>query len=213
MKKAIIFDLDGTLFNTLEDLTDSINYALKKLDLSPRTILEVKSFLGNGIKELVRLSLGEYENLLDEALIYFKQYYTIHLNDKTELYHNIIPLLENLKKLGIKMAVVSNKFDIGVKKICYPKLNKYMDVFIGETNDLRKKPEPDMIIEACKKLNVKIDEIIYVGDSEVDILTCKKNNIDLIGCDWGYRGKEIFFNENIKVVFDPLEIIDCLNNF
>lgn len=214
MKKAIIFDLDGTLFDTLEDICQAVNYTLNLYNLKKRSINEIKSFIGNGNLRLMSLSLGK-KNLkyLNEAYKIYIEYYKNHILDNIKLYNNVIKLLDKLKDKEYKIGVVSNKFDAGVNKICSKYLTKYSNTFIGEQEGLNKKPAFDMIELALKKLNIKKEEAIYVGDSEVDIKTALNNNMDLIGCDWGYRGAKIFLDHNVKVAYDPLDILDLIESF
>ena len=213
MYDTIIFDLDGTLMDTLYDLFLSTNYALRKHNLPERTYEEIKQFVGNGIKVLIEKAIGEnHQDKLEEVLNDFTKHYEIHKMDNTKPYQNIINLLKKLKDLNYKMAIVSNKYNEAVQEICYPLFHEYMTLYLGETSKLKRKPAPDMVFEAIKKLNSKIENCLFVGDSETDILTANNAHMDVCGVDWGFRGieklKKLKVNYLIK---SPMDLLDILN--
>ena len=163
---TVIFDLDGTLLNTLEDLGDSVNFALKSFGYPTRTYEEIRIFVGNGVKDLVTKAVpdGTDEETTLKCLQTFKDHYKTNMQNKTAPYDGIIDLLEELNSKGVKLAIVSNKYDFGVKN-----LNKYyfkdlIPVAIGEREGIRKKPAPDTVLEAMKELNSEENNSIYVGD-------------------------------------------------
>ena len=213
MYDTIIFDLDGTLMDTLYDLFLSTNYALRKHNLPERTYEEIKQFVGNGIKVLIEKAIGEnHQDKLEEVLNDFTKHYEIHKMDNTKPYPNIIDLLKKLKDLNYKMAIVSNKYNEAVQEICYPLFHEYMTLYLGETSKLKRKPAPDMVFEAIKKLNSKTENCLFVGDSETDILTANNAHMDVCGVDWGFRGieklKKLKVNYLIK---NPMDLLDILN--
>ncbi|MGD9605598.1 MAG: HAD family hydrolase [Bacilli bacterium] len=214
MKKlpnAIIFDLDGTLLNTLEDLTDAVNATLINFHFPPRTIDEVRTFVGNGLDVLVqrilplKVDLMIYQNCLD----YFKKYYQEHLLIKTKPYEGINVLLEELQRLHIKMAIVSNKIQSGVTELKQLFFSNWVDVAIGDQLGLALKPHPDSVLKAIADLGLsQTDFIIYVGDSETDIQTAKNAKLPFIGVTWGFRTKDQLIKAGaINLIDEPYELI------
>ena len=152
--EAVIFDLDGTLLNTLEDLLDSVNYAMSVLEMPVRSYEEIRHFVGNGIRRLLELSVpeGDKNPQFEQAFTLFKKYYGEHCNDKTDLYPGIIDLLKRLKEEGFQMAIVSNKYFEGVEALKEQYFKEYLDVAIGEREGIRKKPAPDTVLAALQEL-------------------------------------------------------------
>ena len=188
MKTGILFDLDGTLLNTLEDLLDATNAALRHFGRPQRTLQELRSFVGNGARNQLRLSLSGREDDpdLDAALEWYKAYYAEHCQIKTAPYPGVPELLERLKGEW-PMAIVSNKPDVAVKTLCarhFPGLYA-----LGEAPDCPRKPAPDMVFKAMKAIGV--DRCIYVGDSEVDIRTARNAGIPCVSVLWGFRDREV----------------------
>ena len=187
MKIGILFDLDGTLLNTLEDLTDSVNDTLAQYGCPPRTLEEVKTFIGNGARRLIELSLPGQENDpdVDAVLATYQAYYKTHSQVKTRPYDGIV---EVLQKIGEKypIAIVSNKPDAATKVLCK---EYFGDVYArGESTDCPRKPAPDMLQKAMEIIGV--DTCIYVGDSEPDILTAKNLGVKCLSVLWGFRDRE-----------------------
>ena len=213
--KVIIFDLDGTLLNTLDDLTDSTNYALSKLNYPTRTINEIKSFVGNGVAKLIERAIpnGKSNKDYEKCLAIFKEHYSINKYNKTAPYNNIINLLIELKNRNYKIAVVSNKFDLAVKELCEKYFPNLIDIAIGENeaNGIKKKPAPDTVKLVLEKLNLNHNEAIYIGDSDVDILTAQNSNMPCISVSWGFRDREFLIKNDAQIIIDePKEIIDYL---
>ena len=187
MKTGILFDLDGTLLNTLEDLTDSVNDTLAQYGCPPRTLEEVKTFIGNGARRLIELSLPGQENDpdVDAVLATYQAYYKTHSQVKTRPYDGVV---EVLQKIGEKypIAIVSNKPDAATKVLCK---EYFGDVYArGESTDCPRKPAPDMLQKAMEIIGV--DTCIYVGDSEPDILTAKNLGVKCLSVLWGFRDRE-----------------------
>lgn len=189
---TIIFDLDGTLLNTLEDLTDSVNYAMEKFGFPVHTIEEIRSFVGNGAPKLIERSIPQgTENPSYEAVLAaFKEHYAAHCEDKTKPYEGVMELLAQLKEKGCRMAVVSNKFDGAVKRLCKKYFGSYLETAIGESADVKRKPAPDTVYRALHELSCDGSSAVYVGDSEVDIQTAKNASLPCISVTWGFRTEE-----------------------
>ena len=212
MIHCVIFDLDGTLLNTLDDLCDSTNYALKQFGYPERTLDEVRYFVGNGVKKLIERAIPDGINNPDfeECLRVFKEHYAANMYNKTAPYNGVPEMLKELRLKGIHTAVVSNKFDAAVKELCKKFFGDLVQVAIGENEEkgVRKKPAPDSVFKAMNELKVSIEEVIYAGDSETDVQTAKNAEIDCIGCAWGFRPKEILEQEGARYIIDaPQEIL------
>ena len=195
-----LFDLDGTLLDTLDDLHSAVNFALKKHGLPLRSREEVKNFIGNGIALLMKRSVGlERLATVDFQAIMadFKEYYGAHCQDKTRPYEGVLDLLAELKRQGKAVGVVSNKADFAVKKLCAAYFGELVDVAIGENEaaGIAKKPAPDTIFAALDKLGIAAGNALYVGDSEVDIQTAAAAKIPCISVAWGMKSEQ-FLREN-----------------
>lgn len=186
---AVIFDMDGTILNTLEDLKISLNHALELNGFAKRSLEEVRRFVGNGIRRLVELGVPENTDTesIDRVFADFNAYYAQHCNDNTRAYDGIIELIKELDKLGIKTAVVSNKSDYAVQELCEIYFKGMFCAAIGLKDGIRKKPYPDSVNEVLGKLGISRENAVYVGDSEVDIATAKNADMDCISVDWGFR--------------------------
>ncbi len=187
---AVIFDLDGTLLDTLEDLAGSVNAALRAYDMPERTVSEVRSFVGTGIGNLIKKSVpeGTREEMINEVLVAFRNHYRDHSADMTKPYDGIISLLSDLKAKGIPTAVVSNKVDIAVQMLVKKYFPDLIDVAVGELEGVSRKPEPDTVFIAMEKLGVM--DAVYVGDSEVDVMTAKNASLDGVFVTWGFRTED-----------------------
>lgn len=187
-----IFDLDGTLLNTLDDLCDSTNFALKKCGYPQRGINEIRYFVGNGIYKLIERAVPDNtdKSKTDECFEIFKKHYKDNLYNKTKPYKGIIELLTLLKENGIKIAVVTNKADFAASRLCKKYFDGLTDVCIGASEGVRKKPYPDSVFLALDKLSSKKDKAVYVGDSEVDIETAANSGLPCISVLWGFREKK-----------------------
>ena len=187
MKTGILFDLDGTLLNTLEDLLDATNYALAQCGYPKRTLPELRRFVGNGAENQIRMSLpeGASPEEVQRVLKIYKPYYTEHCQVKTRPYDGILESLAILKE-KYPIAVVSNKPDAAVKALCG---QMFPGIFaLGEAPDCPRKPAPDMVHKACRAIGV--DTCVYVGDSEVDVRTAKNAGVPCLSVLWGFRDRE-----------------------
>ncbi len=215
MKKAIIFDLDGTLLNTLDDLADSVNATLEYMNFPRRTLEEIRRFVGNGMRQLINHAVPQAipEAKIEETFDYFCKYYFAHCNEKTSPYDGIMQMLDESIKQNYKLAVVSNKRDEAVKELC----KQYFDmieVVSGDKPGINRKPAPDGIENVLKQLDCKKSEAIYVGDSEVDILTARNAGIDCISVTWGFRTeRELLNNGAIYLISHPDELLDEIRKF
>lgn len=190
-KNTVIFDLDGTLLDTLQDLADATNYALRKQGMPERTIEEVRQFVGNGVRLLMIRAIpgGEENPLFEETFALFKSYYGEHCNDHTRPYEGIMELLATLREKGYAVAIVSNKIDFAVKELSKLYFQGIVPVAIGEKEGIRRKPAPDTVFEALKELGRTKEEAVYVGDSDVDIETAQNAGMPCISVLWGFRDK------------------------
>lgn len=215
MKKAVIFDLDGTLLNTLDDLADSTNYALSKFGYPTRTIDEVRQFVGNGVAKLIERAIPEGKNNpnFEKCLAIFKENYAQNMYNKTAPYNGIIEMLSNLKSKGIKIAVVSNKFDLAVKELCKKYFEGFIDFAAGENEaqGIKKKPAPDTVISVLNEFNFAPEDAVYVGDSDVDIMTAKNSKMPCISVTWGFRDEKFLLENGATILINvPSEIYNHL---
>ena len=191
-KTTVVFDLDGTLLDTLQDLANAVNYALEQQGMPKRTLEEVRQFVGNGVRLLMIRAVpdGERNPLFEETFALFKEYYGKHCNDNTKPYAGVVELIETLKEKGYAVAIVSNKIDFAVKGI--------VPVAIGEKEGIRRKPAPDTVYEALKELGKTKEEAVYVGDSDVDLETAKNSGMPCISVLWGFRDKEFLAEHGVE---------------
>ena len=209
---TIIFDLDGTLLNTLMDMTDSVNFVMDEFGFARRTVAEVRRFIGNGILRLMELCVpgGKESDKLQPAYELFKRHYAEHCLDKTEPYPGVINMVKTLKARGYKMAVVSNKFDIGTKALVKKHFSGYIDTAIGETPGIRKKPAPDSVFEAMGILGSSKEKTVYIGDSDVDIATAKNAGLNLINVTWGFRDRALLESLSPQMMADSADEVLAL---
>lgn len=189
MKTAVIFDLDGTLLNTLEDLKDSTNYALQKFGFPQRTLDEVRSFVGNGLRMLIvrAVPAGTEDAVIDAVLQTMKLHYAENYHNKTRPYDGIEALLVRLKAEGYPMAIVSNKADLVVALLRKLYFDTLIPVAVGETEGVLRKPAPDMVVEGLRRLGLPGAKAVYVGDSEVDLQTARNAGLPCLSVTWGFR--------------------------
>lgn len=209
--KAIIFDLDGTLTDTLYDLMLSTNYALKSMGWPERTLDEVRQFVGNGVRRLMEQAVpaDTEEEEFEECFQTFQEHYVQHCQDHTALYPGVAELLTELKRRGYKMAIVSNKLQAGVDELYNTFFKDTIQVAIGERKGLRRKPMPDMVDLALSELCVKSEESVYVGDSEVDMATARNAGLPCISVLWGFRDQDYLKEIGaFRMVATPAEILD-----
>lgn len=210
---TIIFDLDGTLLNTIEDIKDSVNYALDKCGFPKRSLEEINSFVGNGTDYLIEKAVpsNTKKNKLSNCTQIYRKHYKTNMDNKTAPYEGILEMIKKLKGDGYKLAVVSNKFDFAVKTLCKKYFSEFLEVAIGESSSIKRKPAPDTVFKAMKELDSKKEVCIYVGDSDVDVKTAHNVGIECIGVSWGFRGRQVLEKEGADYIIDrPEEIYNII---
>ena len=187
-----IFDLDGTLLDTLDDLAASTNYALRQNALPEHPVDDIRRFVGNGVRKLIERAVpgGESHPLFEKTLATFREHYLVHSQDRTQPYPGIVPLLRRLRDKGKKIAVVSNKFHAATCELCGHYFPSLIDAAIGESEGIRKKPAPDTVYEAMKLLASEPLSTVYVGDSDVDIATARNSGLPCVSVLWGFRDRD-----------------------
>ena len=206
MLKAVIFDLDGTLLYTVEDLCDSVNYALSSFGFPAITLEMTTKMIGNGVRNLITRAApeGTDECTVNELLAHFKSHYKDNMENKTKAYDGIVEMLGALKKKGIKTAVLSNKPDVAVKTLAKEYFQDLLTEAAGENEaaGIRKKPAPDALFALIERLDVTKAETLYVGDSEVDILTAKNAGVDCVSVSWGFKTREFLKANGAQCIVD-----------
>ncbi len=194
--ESYIFDLDGTLIESLRDLKESCNYALQKCNMPVRTLEEVRMFVGNGVKKLMERAVpdGLANPRFEEAYAIFRDHYLHHNLDHTAPYPGIMDMLASLRDNHKEIAVVSNKFYTATQQLVQHFFSDYVSVAIGERENIRKKPAPDTVQEALRQLHRPLSTAVYIGDSDVDIETAKNCGIPCISVLWGFRDKNFLIN-------------------
>lgn len=213
--KLAIFDMDGTILNTIEDLTDATNHTLSLYGMPTHTIEEVKFFVGNGIKTLLSRAVpeGTDDDTIQKLYDTFLPYYKEHCQDKTKPYDGILELIKTLKAAGCKTAVVSNKTDSAVKELAEKYFPGLFDIAIGENEaaGIAKKPAPDEVNLALNALKIDRNDSVYIGDSNVDVETAKNSNMDLIAVDWGFRSHTFLAKMGVSIIVStPIEISNII---
>lgn len=211
--KLIIFDMDGTTLNTLEDLRNSLNFALEKSALPERTLEEVRSFVGNGIQKLIERSVptGTPKETTAGVFADFTEHYTAHCSDYTKPYDGIPDLILTLKEMGYLTAIVSNKADYAVQALCEKHFPNLFDAVAGEKAGVMKKPAPDTVNNVLLQLQIDRHSAVYIGDSEVDIETAKNADMDCIAVDWGFRTPaELIQAGATTIISHPIDILKVI---
>lgn len=201
---TVIFDMDGTILNTLDDLHDSVNYALEKMGYPLRSLDEIRSFVGNGVEVLIRRSVpkGTDEKGREQCRSFFREHYSVNMNNKTRPYEGIVDLIKALRQRGYKTAVVSNKSEYAVIELCKQTFPDLFDVIVGQTQERSPKPAPDGVFYALDKLGIRKSQAVYVGDSDVDVQTALNSGLDCIGVTWGFRDRAVLEKAGAKYIID-----------
>lgn len=210
MYEAVIFDLDGTLLDTLEDLADSVNEMLKSFSCPERSLAEVRQFVGNGMRKLVERSVSEDFDMknFDSAYELFRLSYSRNMRNKTRPYDGIMSCLEELKALGIRTVVTSNKNDDAVKSLCREYFGELITLAVGAKEGVPSKPDPEMVFSAMKEIGAEKEACIFVGDSDTDILTAENAGLKSIGVLWGFRDRNVLEKAKADfIISSPEEII------
>lgn len=213
MKKLVVFDLDGTLVDSIFDLGNAVNFALENHNLPLHPMSDYYTFVGNGMEDLVRRSMGEKG--IDDKLYLkvrkdFDEHYNAHSNDNTIAYGGVTELLEDLRSKGIKTAVLTNKAQeyVGdILKKCFP--NHKFDLYFGQQQGVMRKPHPQAFELLLKELQVNKEDCLYIGDSEVDVKTAFNADVDLVAVTWGYRSVKTLTDAGAKIMVNhPKEILN-----
>ncbi len=213
--EAVVFDLDGTLLNTIEDLTDSVNAALGEYHCPQKTVGQIRSYVGNGIRKLIERCLegGANHPHFQEIFQAFRIHYQANCKNKTKPYEGILDLLRALNENGIRMAIVSNKADFAVKELNAYYFSEFLMTAIGERTGIARKPQPDSVLEALKTMGVSTDKAVYVGDSEIDVETAFRAGIPCISVLWGFRDEETLVKCQAKYfAWTPGEVLSLLEH-
>ena len=213
MKKLAIFDMDGTILNTIEDLADSVNYCLKEYGFPTRSLEEITSFVGNGIHRLIELAVpeGTDEKTVDEVFKLMLSYYKDHCTIKTRPYDGIERTISELRTMGIKTAVVSNKADSAVKSLCIDYFDGLFDYSVGDKPGQNRKPAPDSVNAVLEYFGISKEDAVYIGDSEVDLATARNAKLDVIMVGWGFREEKFILEQGAEfVIHEPGEIIELI---
>ncbi len=209
-KELLIFDMDGTILNTIDDIAGAINHVLTTNGYPSRTVDEVKSFVGNGLRRALELSLtGEIssdklDQLFDELVIYYKE----HSNINTRPYDGIVDVIHKLRSSGKKVAVVSNKRVEAVRELCDIFFDGCFDMALGDRDGIARKPAPDMTNMVIEHYGVPKKKCVYIGDSDVDLMTAKNTKIDCVAVSWGFRTREFLVEHGAEIIIDsPFELL------
>ena len=205
--KAILFDLDGTLLDTLEDMADALNRTMDRFALPHRSLREVRSFVGNGARRLVELAAGAEDTRLEEILSVYKEDYDRNYLIKTAPYPGIMALLDRLHEAGCLVGIVSNKPDSTVQSLSDALFEGKADISVGEKAGIRRKPAPDTVLAAMEALGVTKAETVYVGDSEVDVMTARAAGVPCISVTWGFRDRDVLEKAGAETFADTCEAL------
>lgn len=208
-----VFDLDGTILNTLEDLCDGVNYALEQGGFPLRTLEEIRNFVGNGVRKLIERALppGTDTETVERVLAVNREYYRTHCTNKTKPYEGMGELFGEMKKRGMKLAVLSNKADEAVKMLCGHYFPNVFDAAYGAREGVAGKPAADALCAILDEFSLGRQNVVYIGDSEVDIKTAENAGTDMIIVDWGFRSREdLLQNGAMNLVSAPLEILNIV---
>jgi phosphoglycolate phosphatase len=208
---TLLFDLDGTLFDTLDDLRNSVNHALKSAGFAERSREEIRTFVGNGVRNLMLKAVpeGTSEERFEAVFAEFRAYYALHCRDCSCPYPQIPALLEALKERGCRMAVISNKSDAEVKRLVEEYAHGFFLAAVGDRPGIPRKPAPDAVLRTMEELGATPERTLYVGDSEVDILTARHAGLDCMAVTWGFRTREELIRAGATALIDsPLELLE-----
>lgn len=200
--KAVLFDMDGTVLDTLDDLTDSVNHSLAEFGLPAVDSSVVRRNLGNGAAFLIKhcVPLGTPEDLCARVLEFYKPWYDAHCRIHTRPYDGILPLMQDFRERGIRLAIISNKPDPAVQELAAAFFPGMLDVVVGESPGIRRKPSPDTVLEAASRMGLAVEDCVYVGDSEVDIETARNAGMTCISVSWGFRDEEMLLSSGASIL-------------
>lgn len=208
--KAVLFDMDGTVLNTLGDLAAAVNHTLREFSMPERSIAEVAAALGNGAAYLIAHTVpdGTPKELTDKVLAAYAPYYDAHCDILTAPYDGIVPLMQKLRERGVKLAVISNKQDTAVKPLAEKYFPGLLEIAVGESAEVRRKPNPDAVLAALRHIGVEREDAIYVGDTEVDLQTARNAGMECASVDWGFRTREQLVEIGAEHIFDTVQELE-----
>ena len=210
--QAVLFDMDGTVLDTLDDLHDAVNISFQHFGFPPVSRNLVRANLGNGAVYLIHhcLPSSATETQAEKVISWYKDYYDAHCQIKTAPYPGIPELMQNLRKKHIKLAIISNKPDSAVQELAQRFFPGLTEVVVGESPSVRRKPNPDAVLAAAQYMNVPIDRCVYIGDSEVDIQTAGNAGMDCISVVWGFRSRDELQKSGATMLADSPEKLELL---
>ena len=210
--QAVLFDMDGTVLDTLDDLCDSINHSLAEFSLPQVSREHVRQCLGNGAAFLVSHSIpaGSSPELEADVLAFYKPWYDAHCLIKTAPYEGILPMMQSLKEQGLRLAIISNKPDRAVQELSDAFFPGLLELSVGESPSVRRKPAPDTVLTAASQIGLSVDQCVYVGDSEVDLQTARNAGMDCISVTWGFRDEVQLIAAGASVLVRTPEELESL---
>ena len=208
--KAVLFDMDGTVLDTLGDLAAAVNHTLREFSMPERSIAEVAAALSNGAAYLIAHTVpdGTPKELTDKVLAAYAPYYDAHCDILTGPYDGIVPLMQKLCERGVKLAVISNKQDTAVKPLAEKYFPGLLEIAVGESAEVRRKPNPDAVLAALRHIGVEREDAIYVGDTEVDLQTARNAGMECASVDWGFRTREQLVEIGAEHIFDTVQELE-----
>ena len=208
--KAVLFDMDGTVLDTLGDLAAAVNHSLREFSMPERSIAEVAAALSNGAAYLIAHTVpdGTPKELTDKVLAAYAPYYDAHCDILTGPYDGIVPLMQKLRERGVKLAVISNKQDTAVKPLAEKYFPGLLEIAVGESAEVRRKPNPDAVLAALCHIGVEREDAIYVGDTEVDLQTARNAGMECASVDWGFRTREQLVEIGAEHIFDTVQELE-----
>ena len=210
--QAVLFDMDGTVLDTLDDLCDSINHSLAEFSLPQVSREHVRQCLGNGAAFLVSHSIpaGSSPELEADVLAFYKPWYDAHCLIKTAPYEGILTMMQSLKEQGLRLAIISNKPDRAVQELSDAFFPGLLELSVGESPSVRRKPAPDTVLTAASQIGLSVDQCVYVGDSEVDLQTARNAGMDCISVTWGFRDEAQLIEAGASVLVRTPEELESL---
>ena len=209
---AIFFDLDGTVVDSLQDIVDAVNHTMDHFGLPRHTPDALKPHLGWGVGHLMRAILPDFsQTRVDEVLDHYRPYYARHAGDKSRPFDGILPMMQALKEQGLRLAIISNKPDRAVQELSAAFFPGLLELSVGESPSVRRKPAPDTVLTAAAQIGLSVDQCVYVGDSEVDLQTAGNAGLDFISVTWGFRDEPQLLDAGaVTLVHTPKELRDLL---
>ena len=208
--KAVLFDMDGTVLDTLGDLAAAVNHTLREFSMPERSVAEVAAALSNGAAYLIAHTVpdGTPKELTDKVLAAYAPYYDAHCDILTGPYDGIVPLMQKLRGKGVKLAVISNKQDTAVKPLAEKYFPGLLEIAVGESAEVRRKPNPDAVLAALRHIGVEREDAIYVGDTEVDLQTARNAGMECASVDWGFRTREQLVEIGAEHIFGTVQELE-----